>query len=264
MVNYEMTSTRVKIIKNQNTILEQKSSLLEKEAELNEQDRKLKAYDEYLPVVNELISEIRQRQHNYNDKLQALYALPATHNDYSSLTAALQKESTLNSFSNIPSSLLKLDMKLLAGFIFSKIKEAEKANKSIEICIPSPCYSSSVPEYILVEMIGILINNALEATSEGGCIKILMDCDAESFGFEIKNPGKPFSEDEKARIFEAGYTTKIIPDNKKPPVTSNEALRGFGLSSLKRLADEYDCDIILDNDAENDENYIVFRLITNA
>ncbi|MCR5021738.1 ATP-binding protein, partial [Ruminococcus sp.] len=250
-INIELSVTRARIISQRN--------------ELDAQNEKIMTYEAYLPAISELINDVRERQHNYNDKLQGIYALSVTHSDYDSLRDALQKECAAISLPSESSMLLRLDLKVLAAFLFSKSKQAAQDNKTLSISMPSPSYSSSVPEYILVEMLGILINNALEATPDGETVYLKLDCGGGTFGVEIKNPGTPFTEKQKKDIFVPGYTTKT---NDRKTVLNmpeiNNIPRGYGLSGLKKLTEEYDCDLIVTDEETEDGSFIVFRLITNA
>ncbi len=220
---------------------------------ISAQNDKLKMYENYLPAISDLITDVRERQHNYNDKLDTIYSLPVIFHDYDSLSNALRKECLSKVFSSISSSLLKLELKVVAAFLFSKYNQAKREGKSLDISLPSNKYSSTVPEYILVEMLSILINNALEATPEGKTVFVKLDCNDDSFGAEIKNPGTPFNEEQKKEIFRTGYTTK-----------DEDKQHGFGLSGLKKLADQYNCDIIVTDDEKDGESFIVFRIITDA
>ena len=250
-INIELSVTRARIISQRN--------------ELDAQNEKIMTYEAYLPAISELINDVRERQHNYNDKLQGIYALSVTHSDYDSLRDALQKECAAISLPSESSMLLRLNLKVLAAFLFSKSKQAALDNKTLSISMPSPSYSSSVPEYILVEMIGILINNALEATPDGETVYLKLDCGGGTFGVEIKNPGTPFTEKQKKDIFVPGYTTKT---NDRKTVLNmpeiNNIPRGYGLSGLKKLTEKYDCDLIVTDEETENGSFIVFRLITNA
>ena len=247
-INVELSITRVKLTNQKN--------------EIDTQNEKIKTYEAYLPAISDLITDVRERQHNYNDKLQTIYALSVTHTDYTSLHNALQKECATISLPSDSAMLLRLDLKILAAFLFSKCRQARQENKVLSISMPSDTYSSSVPEYILVEMMGVLVNNALEATPEGGTVYLTLDCGGGTFGAEIKNVGTPFTEKEKNDIFLPGYTTKTEKRRSVLNVPELNLPRGYGLSSLKKLAEEYDCDIIIDSENKGEESFIVFRLIT--
>ena len=58
---------------------------------LRESQKQLQSYEQYLPIIEELIDQVRMRQHDYNNELQAISMLPISYTDYESLSAALAK-----------------------------------------------------------------------------------------------------------------------------------------------------------------------------
>ncbi len=229
------------------------------------QEAKIKAYSDYLPVISSLIKDVRERQHNYNDKLQAIYSLPAVCKDYDSLKDALKNNCILASEKSADTHILRLNYTAAAAFLYSKCSQAKQEGKSLEISLPSSNYSTVLPEYILIEVLGILVNNALEATSEGKTVYLKIDCDGGTFGIEVMNPGKPFTEEEKKKIFSPGYSSKKNEARYSPvDIPGLDSIpRGYGLSSLKTLSEQYDFDIFVDSDSINGESMIVFRIVSN-
>lgn len=128
---------------------------------------RLKDYEKYLPLIDELIKDIRSRQHSYQNLVQSITSLPYTCPDYASLTAALEKYGKFQTVSEEDSALLKLNLKLVAGFLISKKAQAEEQNKKLHIQ-NDVFLQCMLPEYLLIEIMGILIDNALEATQENG------------------------------------------------------------------------------------------------
>ena len=88
--------------------------------DLASKQKQLEAYKHYLPIVEDLIKEVRMRQHDYDNTIQAITSLAITCSTYEELSAAINDFTDHIIASNITSNLLKLNFKLAAGFIFSK------------------------------------------------------------------------------------------------------------------------------------------------
>ena len=86
------------------------------------------SYNKYLPIVDELIEQVRSRQHGYDNNIQSLSALSLTCTDYESLKTELLKNIDYMSSSDLPVFLLKFNLKLLSGLFFQKYSVAQKAS----------------------------------------------------------------------------------------------------------------------------------------
>lgn len=196
---------------------------------LKQQEEQLKSYHEYLPVLNDLIQTVRIRQHNYNNQLQAITGLMYTHKDYDSLTTALKEQFKLATTLDVPEYLLKLNMPVVAGFLFQKANEAKRNSRAISYTFTTYDLRSKVPEYILIEMFGILIDNALEAVPQNSTVYIAVDSNNEQIIFTTRNAGHILSPEDRQNFFTKGYTHKMSPKQHS----------GLGLYQLNRLLKNY-------------------------
>lgn len=210
---------------------------------------RLKDYEEYLPLIDELIKDIRSRQHSYQNLVQSITSLPYTCPDYATLTAALEKYGNCQTVSEEDSALLKLNLKLVAGFLISKKAQAEEQNKKLHIQ-NDVFLQCMLPEYLLIEIMGILIDNALEATQENGEVFLKLQNRKKKLYLNIRNKGPVLSEKQREQIFRYGYTTK----------TFEKSRHGLGLSRLNKLVNSYNGMLALSNEAIDNEMYIVFEL----
>lgn len=107
---------------------------------LRESRKQLQSYEQYLPIIEDLIDQVRMRQHDYNNELQAISMLPISYTDYDSLAAALSNEldTSCNDHVIKNSYLLRINMKLIAGFLFSKMNLAQEHNINLDIDVKIP------------------------------------------------------------------------------------------------------------------------------
>ena len=195
---------------------------------ITQNTKRIDAYEQYIPMLNELILNVRKRQHNHINEIQAIIGLMHTHKDYDSLTKAMSE--TLDNFAqeHEPEYLLKLNMLLVSGFLYQKQCYAHKIGRGINYIFNSYNLHSAVPEYILIEMFGILIDNSLEAIPTGENITISVDTKDEKIIFITRNSGHILSDEDYANFFSSGYSLKS-------QFAPNKEYSGLGLSRLREL-----------------------------
>ena len=80
--------------------------------------KNLDAYNQYMPMLDELILNVRKRQHNHVNEIQSIIGLMHTHKDYDSLTNAMNQALTTFKSDTEPEYLLKLNLLLVSGFLY--------------------------------------------------------------------------------------------------------------------------------------------------
>lgn len=216
---------------------------------LQKVEAELQAYQTYLPIVEGLISDVRMKQHNFDNTIQSFAALPLTCNDYESIVNALETYSKEAIEKNLPSNLLKLNYKLIAGFLHTKEKEAIMQQKYLHITIKNYVLQTVIPEYILMQCLGILIDNALEAVPEDTIVPLLIDSKNAKVQIHISNPSPYISDDLLNQMFQVGYTTKTTTKG-----------HGLGLPFLSEHVKKYNGSLLCQNQKKNGENYVTFKL----
>lgn len=99
---------------------------------------------------------------------------------------------------------------------------------------------------------GILIDNAIEATEPGHTFSLILDSKNEHIRFQTKNEGGEISSELRKKMFVRGYSTKTSAEVR----TS----RGQGLPNLKELVDHYNGKIYLDNETFHEHTWICFTV----
>ena len=210
----------------------------------------LQMYQSYMPIVEKLIDEIREKQHGYSNAIQSIKSLAYVEKDFESLKNALLTQKDESDILEYEIDVLKLNYHLLAGFIMSKTDEAKDKHIELRTEIVNYTLESKSPEYALVEMIGILIDNALEETECGDWIGMMICSTEERTVCEVNNRGEISVDEFIKKAFKSGYSTKG---------TSLEG-RGYGLFRLKNLIEKYDGTIEISNKTIANEKRIVFRI----
>ena len=103
------------------------------------------------------------------------------------------------------------------------------------------------PETEWIEVIAILIDNAIEASNSGNTIYLKSRQEENGIEFTVSNPAPPLSNSEFIKLFSKGVTTK--PDKQ---------LHGYGLYNVMHIVEHYRGKIITRNEQVDDKNYVVF------
>lgn len=195
----------------------------------------------YYDAYEGLIRSIREKQHDFKNHINAVAGMIYTNDTYEELVDKQKKyfEEVLGEMEEV-SLLTLVENPLLSGFLVRKIREAEmKDIRVVRDCVWKS-KEMKLPEYKLVEMMGILLDNAVEAAEKlekNRNMRVSLGQDEEMLVFSVVNThdGEPLS----AEVFEAGHSTKGKG-------------RGLGLAKLRRLTEEAGGAIYMENGWEDD------------
>ena len=220
-------------------------------------ENELKTNQMYIKPLEELVKEIRARQHEFDNHMNAILNMHYTIDNYEGLVEAQSKyiQDMYREDSRQLIALLKISDKILAGFLYSKIRAAKPFIK-VDVEVKSLDIISSVSEHSLIEIIGTLVDNAFEAcTEELDTVCMSLESAGDKLVFEISNKVKGLTLEEVAHFFDKGYTTK---EAKVSGGFSNK--HGVGLYNAKKIAKQYGGDLTVSLDFEDDVQIIVFRV----
>ena len=111
-------------------------------------------------------------------------------------------------------------MKLVAGFLISKKNQAASQNKQLNVTLADDFIYSALPEYKLITVLGILIDNAVEATPVENTIFLDIASQNNQCYIKIGNPGPMITSDFLHNIF----LPVIQPNMQKTQVTVLDCL----------------------------------------
>lgn len=100
-----------------------------------------------------------------------------------------------------------------------------------------------------MQMLGILIDNAIEAIDIGDKAILLLSSIDNKIHIHIYNKGPVITTELRTKMFQKGYTTKS---------KSSDITHGLGLYNLLQLIKKYNGDIELYDELINDINYVHF------
>lgn len=212
-----------------------------------QEQRHIHMLEQYIPIIEELISQVRARQHEFNNKISSIEAVV---NSADTLEEAKANLSLLTQKEYIQSKdydLLLCDSKIIAGMLFEKKKQAEFKGLNVDIELEGALKGGITPETEWIEVIAILMDNAIEASDCGSSIYVRSRQKENKIEFTVSNKAHPLSNSEFIRLFQKGVTSK-----------SDKQLHGYGLYNIMRIVERYNGKIITKNKEINSENYVVF------
>lgn len=220
---------------------------------MQKSETELKMYQLYIRPLEELVKEIRGKQHEFDNHINAILNMHLTVDNYEELVSrqsAYITEAVKENDGRQYLPLLKTSDKVLAGFLYSKIVRAPEFVRT-ELEVRNLELISGISEHHLIEIVGTLVDNAYEAcTKELNRVIMILDSQEDKLIFEVKNRMRNVKLEDIGRFFEKGYSTK--DDDKK---------RGLGLYNAKMLTERYKGDIVVSTDFIDERNYICFKVI---
>lgn len=196
-----------------------------------------------------LLTKIRLRQHELKNHIAAIFSAHYTYKTYEKLVQAqeeyCQKILDENKYNNLP----LLGNNILVGYLYGKFQEAETDGITITYQIRAKISEMSIPIYYVIEMLGILLDNAMEALKLSTEREIFFEASESKieYIFSIRNPYHYVAYDEITEWFQLGRSEK-------------GSGRGLGLYHLKCLCEEWHCDIECRNIEIEQTNWIVFSI----
>lgn len=215
------------------------------------QAEELRMYLMYAKPLEEFIRDIRAKQHEFDNHLNAILNMHVTIDNYDELVSYQKKyiHELATNRDNSYLGLLKISNKVLAGFIYSKLKSAS-TDINIEMYVGNSEIFTNVPEKDIIEVVGTLMDNAFEASKiDSNHIKLYLTSEEDKLVFVIKNEHEKIPISELSQFFERGFTKKVNASN-----------QGLGLYNAKRIVKEWNGEIFVENETLDEKNYLSFRV----
>ncbi len=220
---------------------------------MQQKESELKLYQHYIKPLEELVKEIRAKQHEFDNHINAILNMHLTVGNYEELVARQSDyimEIVKDDESRRYLPLLRISDKVLAGFLYSKIVRAPSYVKT-EVEVKSLEIISGISEHHLIEIVGTLVDNSYEAcTEEMNQVIMEMDSENDRLVFVIKNQVEDVKMEELHRFFEKGYSTK-----------GEAGKRGLGLYNAKMLVSRYHGEIVASVDKQGEKNFVCIKVV---
>ncbi len=195
-------------------------------------ERELKLRETYDEVYMQLVESIRQKQHDFHNHIMTIYSQHALTDDYDTLVAMQREYCDEVLQDNRFVKLLSNNAPMLSAFLYSKFTEAESKGCKISYDIRVDKLECYIPQYRFVEMMGVLLDNAIEALvdREDKEIKVVLLEDVDSIQIHVENSSAYYTQEQLSQFIKPGYSTK--GDD-----------RGVGLTKVLDMVHTYDAEL---------------------
>ncbi len=225
------------------------------EKEKKHKMQELKMYEIYNQAFEEAISAIRTKQHEFDNHLHAIKCMQYTIKDREELVKAQNEYCEKVMKENHFHKLLRLNKEpVLVGFLYSKMTAAQAQDIHIDYKVGAVDVTKRIPIYELVELFGILFDNAIEALQEEPVKRMFVQLSQKEDGTivaEVANTSRKYTHKEMEKFFQKDYSTK-------------GKNRGVGLFRLKELCMRNRIECLVENCTYEGQNFMSFQLILKA
>lgn len=235
-------------------------------------EAELKMHELYDESFSSLVTQIRLRQHDFDNHINAIYSQHYIYKNYEELVAAQKQYCDEMIQTNKFHKLLTAGNSVVIGFLYGKFLELEE--KGLEITYKVQAYKPHfeqnaelerkerekleefykrpdwVPDHVLVELLGNLLDNAADAllgSEMNREIHVEIIAKKLSFRMEVRNRSEWIPYEKIKSFFVKGKSSK-------------GSGRGLGLYHVKELCNRYKIDLSCSNEQIEDENWICFVL----
>ena len=201
-------------------------------------------HTQYQKSLVELVDEVRQKQHDYKNHLNALYGLAQLENpNQTQQELATYLDQYIDTIQNTD-QILNIKDPILSALIYSKKKVAQSHGIEFELIFVNEIPHYPLRKYELVEVIGNLLDNAIEGIQGNGKnfdgqpkISISLGMEENKKFIQVKNTFFNPHQVSPKQLFEKSFSTK------------EGSNRGYGLYLVKKIIDSYGGHITISMDS---------------
>lgn len=195
-------------------------------------ERELELRQSYDSVYEQLLQSIRKKQHDFHNQITAIYSHHLIAQDYDTLVMLQRKYCEEILSENRYANLVSNGSPMIVAFLYSKFIEAESKGCHIEYDVKGDKFACRIPQYKIIDILGVLLDNAIEAVEESASRNIYVGLieRTDLIHIVVKNDTGHIEKDDIALFVKPGYSTKNYD-------------RGIGLSKIIEILQAYDCEL---------------------
>ncbi|MBA5850179.1 GHKL domain-containing protein [Clostridium sp. cel8] len=203
--------------------------------------------NKYIPIIKDVTEEIRQRQHEFKNHLNAISGMVQVLDGNELKDNLLKYIKSLNNFIQDIEKVAYIDNIILRSIIYIKLREAKTRRIKFSYNVSNELSDWKIQDYELSEVITNMLNNAFEAVMDKERKIVILDIykDGEKNVIEVKNTIDSIDNSVLRNMFKRGFSTKKGKD------------RGYGLYNTKKIVESNEGRIQL----SLEDNVICFRIL---
>lgn len=213
-------------------------------------ETELRMYKLYSESFQSLIDSIRFKQHEFENHITTIDNLHYMFDTYEELVHEQEKYCQQIINENRFNKLLRKGNPVIISFLYGKLIEIDKKGIDVTYEISIDDLDIGVPIHRIVEILGNLLKNAVEAiekTPNLNKIYILMIEIDDLFEMEIRNESPYIPPNNIGYFFTKGYSEKGVN-------------RGLGLYNVNNICQEYGLQVYFENKEIDGQNWLSFKI----
>lgn len=224
-----------------------------RKVKMKEFQAELKLHKLYEKSFQNLIDDIRAKQHEFDNHINTIYSQHFLYKTYDELVNAQKTYCKNVTEENRFNKILSQGNKTVLAFLYGKLTEAEKSGVKVNYKVNIGELESKLPVHKVIELLGSLLDNAIEALKGEekltGLELIVLENQSEIM-IRVSNECGELHYSDIQNFFKKGYSGKGRD-------------RGYGLYNVKKICDEYGVKIEANLDEQEEKRWIHFTLIIN-
>ncbi|WP_347707959.1 GHKL domain-containing protein [Clostridium sp. C2-6-12] len=188
----------------------------------------LKVSNEYNLVINEIVQEIKQRQHDFANYRNTIIGIVEVTEDKEVKAAIKNYMKDEDVYDNRINELIYIDHVVIRSIIYRNICKAKKYNVNFKYNIENNVLDNILTYHEISNVLNNLLNNAFEEVVKDECVK--KDVEIKIFNEKgtshliVKNQIVDAKNINLNEMFTSGYSTK-----------NTASTRGYGLYNLQQI-----------------------------
>lgn len=189
---------------------------------------------QYFEGYKDVIAQIRRRQHKIKNHIDTVYSMFHLYHTYDELVAKQREYLSRMLAYELPNDAITLEEPSIIALIYEKINEAAEQDIRVKTSFSCSMAESRISDVTWVELIGTLLDNAIEALQNYEGEKMIWleigYADDKKLFARVTNTFGRLNISEIELFFEMGFSTKGTG-------------RGLGLYNIKRIVNRKNGDI---------------------
>lgn len=189
----------------------------------------IKLQKEYAKSYESVIETVRSRQHKFMNQIDAIYSLFAVCDNYDDLVRMQSEELDKVQQYLMPNKILILENPIVVAHIYQEMCRAKDIGVDLRLNLSCSLKVIDVPDVYLIEIIGNILDNAIDAVLERGlqeAVYLSIYQEDKAVCIHVCNEHDKIPHSEYSKFFLSGYSSK-----------GDE--RGLGLPYVKKIVNKY-------------------------
>lgn len=212
-------------------------------------EKEIALREEYDSMFEDLVTSVRRKQHDIDDQINMIYCQHKVAHSLEELVSMQRDYCEWIEDDSAFSRLLSVKNPIIGGFLYSKLGQAKEEGCSVKFDVKVGKLACSLPIYKMVEILTVLLNNAIEALEnrEKKSLYVKMAESDEEINVLVRNSYDYIPQKELSKFIQLGYSTK-------------GKNRGLGLANVMDILQECSGEMEIQSEETEDDAWVSFEI----